>query len=76
MMDEEGCQHKGEEAACDTEPEGQDKRSELPCAVYHNFYNMQDNMDRKMHTDQTGKFSVCSYRGIQYVMILLKIQST
>jgi hypothetical protein len=75
IMGEEGGQHKGEEAAHNAEPGGQDKSSELPCAVYHKVYNMQDNMGRITYTDQTAEFPVCSYRGMQYVMILLEIQS-
>ena len=70
---EEGGQHKGEEAACDAEPGGQDESSELPCVVYHTVYNMQDDMDGKMYTDQTGKFPVLLYRGMQYVMVFLEI---
>ena len=76
IMGEEGGKHKGDKPARDAEPGEQDMRDELLCVVYHTVYNLQDDMDRKMYTDQTGKFSVCSYRGIQYVMILLKIQST
>ena len=75
MMDEEGGQYKGEKAACDADPGDQDESSDPPCAVYHKIYNMQDNMDRKMYTDQTGKFPVRSSRGMQYVMVLLEIQS-
>ena len=39
-------------------------------ACYHTIYNLQDEMDRKMYTDQTGKFPVTSYKGKQYVMVL------
>ena len=37
---------------------------------YHTIYNLQDEMDRQMYTDQTGKFPVTLYKGKQYVMIL------
>ena len=47
MMNEKGGQHKGKKVPCDAEPGGQDKSSEIPFAVYHKIYNIQDNMDRK-----------------------------
>ena len=42
---------------------------------YHAIYNLQEKMDRKMCTDQTGKFTVTSYKGKQYVMILYETGS-
>ena len=39
-------------------------------SIYHIVYNLQDEMDRQMYTDQTGKFPVTSYKGKQYVMVL------
>ena len=42
---------------------------------YHTIYNLQDEMDRKMYTDQTGKFPVTLYKGKQYVMVLHKTGS-
>ena len=44
-------------------------------ACYHAIYNLQDEMDRKMYTDQTGKFPVTSYKGKQYVMALHETSS-
>ena len=35
-------------------------------------YNLQDEMDRKMYTDQTGRFPTTSYRGMQYIMVLFE----
>ena len=37
---------------------------------YYTIYNLQDEMGRNMYTDQTGKFTVTSYKGKQYVMVL------
>ena len=39
-------------------------------ACGHVIYNLQNEMDRKMYIDQTGKFPVKSYKGKQYVMVL------
>ena len=44
-------------------------------ACYHAIYNLQSEMDRKMYTDQTGKFPVTSYKGKQYVMVLHETSS-
>ena len=38
-------------------------------ACYHAVYNLQDEMDRKIYTNQTGTFPVTSYKGKQYVMV-------
>ena len=32
-------------------------------ACYHAVYNLQGEIDRKMYTDQTGKFPVTPYKG-------------
>ena len=37
---------------------------------YHSVYNLQDEMDRKMYTDQTGKFPTTLYKSKQYVLVL------
>ena len=37
---------------------------------YRTIYNLQDEMDRKMYTDQTGKLPATSYKDKQYVMVL------
>ena len=41
-------------------------------ACYHAICNLQDEMDRKMYTDQTGKIPVTSYKGKQYVWFYTK----
>ena len=38
-------------------------------------YNLYGALERRMYTDQTGKFPVKLYRGMQYIMVLLKIDS-
>ena len=42
---------------------------------YHAFYNLSNDFDQKMYTDQTGRFPTQSYRGMQYIMVLYKISS-
>ena len=42
---------------------------------YHAVYNLSEDFEQKMYTDQTGRFPVQSYRGMQYVMVLYKISS-
>ena len=54
---------------------GQNKGDEPLSGVYHVVYNLQDEMQQKMYTDQTGKFPVRSYRGMQYVMVLIEMES-
>ena len=43
--------------------------------VYSRVYNLQDDVERKMYTDQTGKFPTKSYRGMQYIMVLIEMDS-
>ena len=43
--------------------------------VYHQIYNLQENLDRQMYSDQTGKFPVRSYRGMQYIMVIIEMDS-
>ena len=43
--------------------------------VYSVVYNLQDEVERKMYTDQTGKFPTKSYRGMQYIMVLIEMDS-
>ena len=57
------------------EPGGQDKGAYLTCRVYHEVYTLQDDLDRKMYTDQTGRFPIRSYRGMQHVMVLIELES-
>ena len=42
---------------------------------YHTIYNLQDEMDRKMYTNQTIKFPVTLYKGKHYVMVLQETDS-
>ena len=42
---------------------------------YHTVYDLHQEMDQKMYTDQTGRFLVSSYRGMQYVMVLYETVS-
>ena len=43
--------------------------------IYTREYNLKNELDRKMYTDQTGKFPVTSFRGYQYIMVLFEIDS-
>ena len=54
---------------------GQNKGEGPLKGVYHVVYNLHDEMERKMYTDQTGTFPVRSYRGMQYVMVLIEMES-
>ena len=38
-------------------------------------YNLKNKLDRKMYTDQTGKFLVTSFPGNQYIMVLFELDS-
>ena len=44
-------------------------------AVYVKEYNLAEELDRKMYSDQTGKFPVTSYKGNQYIMVLFETTS-
>ena len=46
--------------------------SEKGC-IFAVTYDLHSEIDRKMYTDQTGKFPVCSHRGIKYIKILCEI---
>lgn len=37
---------------------------------HHAVYYLHNEMERKMYTDQTGRFPTTSYRGMQYIMVL------
>ena len=45
------------------------------CCILNTVYNLYDNLERKMYTDQTGRFSVKLFRGIQYIMVLYELDS-
>ena len=38
-------------------------------ALHLAVFDLKDEMDKKLYSDQTGRFPVTSYRGNQYVMI-------
>ena len=38
-------------------------------------YDLEDDMNKKMYTDQTGRFPVQSYRGMKYIMVLYNTTS-
>ena len=44
-----------------------------PC--YYVVYNLGEEMQRKMYSEQTGRFPVTSYRGMQYTMVLYDLDS-
>ena len=51
-------------------------RSKTPSnEIYHKIYNLHEDLDRRMYTDQMGRFPTKSYRGMQYVMVLIKLDS-
>ena len=39
-------------------------------ACYHIVYDLADEMERKMYSDQTGRFPTRSYQGMQYIMVV------
>ena len=41
--------------------------------IYTKTYDLHDDLERKMYTDQTGRFPVQSYRGNQYIMVLVEL---
>ena len=44
-------------------------------AIYVREYDLANDTDRKMYSDQTGKFPVTSYKGNQYIMVLFETSS-
>ena len=44
--------------------------------IYTKVYNLHDDLQRKIYTDQTGTFPVQSYSGKQYIMILVELDSS
>ena len=43
--------------------------------IYTQTYDLHDEMERKIYSDQTGWFPIRSYRGSQYIMGLLEVDS-
>ena len=43
--------------------------------IFTKTYDIHEEMERKSYSDQTGRFPVRSYRGKQYIMVLLKVDS-
>ena len=43
--------------------------------LFTKTYDLYDSLERRMYTDQTGKFPVKLYRGMQYIMVLFEIDS-
>ena len=41
-------------------------------AIFVKEYNLHDVAERKIYTDQTGRFPVTSYKGNQYIMVLFE----
>ena len=41
--------------------------------IFSRTYDLHDDLQRKMYTDQTGKFPITSYRGNQYIMVLVEL---
>ena len=49
-------------------------RSKTPSnEIYHKIYDLHEDLDQNMYTDQTGRFPTKLYRGMQYVMVLIKL---
>ena len=45
-------------------------------SVFTRVYDLHDELERKMYTDQTGRFPVRSYSGNQYIMVLIEMDSS
>ena len=43
--------------------------------IFHKVYDLHDEMELKMYTDQTGRFPTKSYKGMQYIMVLVELDS-
>ena len=43
--------------------------------IFVTTYDLQDDFQQKMYTDQTGRFPTKSSRGYQYVMVLVELDS-
>ena len=42
---------------------------------FNKIYSLHTNLEQKMHTDQTGGFLTKSYRRMQYIMVLVELDS-
>ena len=45
-------------------------------ALFYRTYNLKEDMDRKLYSDQTGKFPVTSYHRNQYIMVMYEMDVT
>ena len=43
--------------------------------IFITTYDLQDNFQQKMYTDQTARFPTKSSRGYQYIMVLVELDS-
>ena len=43
--------------------------------IFHKVYDLHDEMEQKMYTDQTGHVPTKSYKGMQYIMVLVELDS-
>ena len=43
--------------------------------IFITTYDLQDDFQQKMYTDQTGRFPTKSSRGYQYIMVLVELDS-
>ena len=43
--------------------------------MYQTTYDLQSDLEWKIYTDQTGRFPVRSFRGMQYIMVLYEVDS-
>ena len=43
--------------------------------MYHKIYDLHEDLDGRIYTDQTGCFPIKSYRGMQYVIVLTELDS-
>ena len=41
-------------------------------AIFVKDYDLHDDADRKLYTDQTGRFPVTSFKGNQYIMVIFE----
>ena len=44
--------------------------------IFHKIYDLHNGMEQKMYADQTGRFPTKSYRGMQYIMGFVELDST
>ena len=46
-----------------------------PLTIFHKVYDLYNTMEYKMYTDQTGNIPFKLYIGMQYIMVLYKMDS-